>query len=334
MRHAEHMRRLMLNSHGELCHLLDIEGLGREHIVALMDAAKSYFAPPAPDTQVASIRKLPLLRGNTVVNLFFENSTRTRVTFQIAAEKLSADFLDWQVGASSVSKGETLLDTIRNLEAMDARVLVMRHPWSGSAHFIAANCRPQTTIINAGDGCHAHPTQALLDLYTMRERLGQFEDLGVAIIGDIRHSRVARSLSHGLLLMGCRDIRLISPPLLRSSFLEDSPGVRSFSAMEPGLDGADVVVVLRLQVERMRESFVLDADEYARDYGLSEERLARLGPDVVVMHPGPINRGTEIDAAVADGAQSVILQQVHNGIAVRMAALTATINHFHQQPNA
>ncbi|MCA8836286.1 MAG: aspartate carbamoyltransferase catalytic subunit [Gammaproteobacteria bacterium] len=323
-------RGAQLNQRGELCHLLDIKGLEREHIEHIMNQADSFFAPQENLKGSAGIRKLPLLRGHTVANLFFENSTRTRMTFQLAASKLSADLLDWQLDTSAVLKGETLLDTVHNIEAMHARVLIVRHPWSGSSQFVAENCHPETTVINAGDGCHAHPTQALLDLYTIARRMGEFSGLRVAIIGDIRHSRVARSLSHGLSIMGCRDIRLISPPLLRSSFFAGMPGVRSLTRVDEGIEGCDVVVVLRLQLERMRESFGLDAKEYARDYGLSEARLARLGAHAIIMHPGPVNRGVEIAADVADSAHSLILEQVHNGIAVRMAVMTITIGNLLQ----
>ena len=323
--HTRKTQQLQLGQNNTLRHLLDLEGLQKHHLEQLMDTASSFQIFSSQNPNEVSIRKVPLLRGKTVINLFFENSTRTRITFQIAAKKLSADFIDWHYSASSVNKGETLLDTVGNIEAMHADIIVLRHHCSGSSHFVASHCKPNTIVINAGDGCHAHPTQALLDLYTIRENKKDFANLNVAIVGDLRHSRVARSLCHGLSIMGCRNIRLVSPPLLRSQYFKNFPGAQIFSAMDEGIADCDVVVVLRLQLERMQESLFISPQVYARDFGLNEARMKLTKPDCLVMHPGPINRGVEITEEVADGKNSVIMQQVSNGIITRMAAMVCAV---------
>jgi len=260
-----------------------------------------------------------------VFNLFFENSTRTRTTFEIAAKRLSADVINLNIGVSSTSKGETLLDTVDNLVAMNADMFVVRHAQSGAPHLIAAhlNAHQQTHVhvVNAGDGRHAHPTQGLLDLYTIRHYKREFTDLTVAIVGDVLHSRVARSLIHGLTTLGTPEVRVIAPRTLLPTQVE-SLGVRVFTDMAAGLAGCDVVVMLRLQSERMKGTLLPSAGEYFKHYGLTMDKLALAKPDVIVMHPGPMNRGVEIDSAVADGERSVILPQVTFGIAVRMAVMS------------
>jgi len=292
-------------------HLLGLEGLSREEILFLLDTAASFQEISRRD-----IKKVPTLRGKTVVGMFFEPSTRTRVSFEIAAKRMSADFVSLSASTSSAAKGETLLDTARNLAAMRPDALVVRHPASGAAHFLAE--RVGCSVINAGDGCHEHPTQALLDLLTIRERKGQVEGLTVTIVGDILHSRVARSNLHGLRALGAR-VRLAGPPTLVPAefrqWAEVTPSLRD------AVRGADVVMVLRLQRERQTGQFLPSLDEYARYFCLTEEHLAHAKPDVIVLHPGPLNRGVEISSAVADGSHSVILDQVENGLAVRMAVL-------------
>jgi aspartate carbamoyltransferase catalytic subunit len=270
------------------------------------------------------VKKVPLLRGKTIVNLFFENSTRTRTTFELAASRLSADVVSINIATSATSKGESLLDTIRNLEAMHADMFVVRHAISGAAHFIAQNTAPHISVINAGDGQHAHPTQAMLDMFTIRQHKQDFKQLKVAIIGDILHSRVARSQIQALNTLGTKEIRVIAPKTLLPSHVEKL-GVKAFSNMEKGLIDSDVIIMLRLQKERMTSAFLPSEREYFKCFGLTEERLKLAKPDAIVMHPGPINRGVEIESSIADGAQSVILQQVSNGIAVRMAIMAMTM---------
>jgi aspartate carbamoyltransferase catalytic subunit len=271
------------------------------------------------------VKKVPLLRGKSVFNLFFEPSTRTRTTFEIAAKRLSADVINLNIGVSSTTKGETLLDTVDNLVAMDADIFVVRHAQSGAPHLIAqhlnAHGRSHVHVVNAGDGRHSHPTQGLLDLYTIRHYKKEFHNLTVAIVGDVLHSRVARSLIHGLTTLGTPEVRVVGPKTLLPSKVE-SLGVRVFHDMREGLAGADVVVMLRLQSERMKGTLLPSAGEYFKHYGLTPDKLASAKPDVIVMHPGPMNRGVEIDSAVADGDRSVILPQVTFGIAVRMAVMS------------
>jgi aspartate carbamoyltransferase catalytic subunit len=310
------MRHPQLNEHGELRHLLTIEGLPKQNVLQILDTASSFLE--VSDRQV---KKVPLLRGKSVFNLFFENSTRTRTTFEIAATRLSADVVNLDVRTSSTSKGESLLDTIDNLAAMHADMFVVRHAQSGAPYMIAQHVGPGLHVINAGDGRHAHPTQGLLDMYTIRHFKKDFTNLTVAIVGDILHSRVARSDIHALTTLGVPEVRAIAPLTLLPPGLEQM-GVRTFTDMREGLRGVDVVIMLRLQNERMRGALLPSAQEYFKHYGLTAEKLALARPDAIVMHPGPMNRGVEIDSAVADGAQSVILEQVTFGIAVRMAVMS------------
>ena len=314
------MNNPQLNAQGELTHLLTLEGLPAAVIVRILDTAVPFVSIAERD-----VKKVPLLRGKAVFNLFFESSTRTRTTFEIAAKRLSADVINLNIGVSSTSKGETLLDTVDNLVAMNADMFVVRHAQSGAPHLIAqhllATKRTHIHVINAGDGRHSHPTQGLLDLFTIRHYKKDFRALTVAIVGDILHSRVARSLIHGLTTLGTPEVRVIGPQTLLPAAVE-SLGVRVFHSMEEGLRGADVVVMLRLQSERMKGSLLPSAGEYFKHYGLTADKLAKAKPDAIVMHPGPMNRGVEIDSAVADGAHSVILPQVTFGIAVRMAVMS------------
>jgi aspartate carbamoyltransferase catalytic subunit len=314
------VRNPQLNANGELTHLLTLEGLPADVIRHILDTAE-----PFASIGEREVKKVPLLRGKAVFNLFFENSTRTRTTFEIAAKRLSADVINLNIGVSSTSKGETLLDTVDNLVAMNADMFVVRHSQSGAPHLIAShlNAHQQTHVhvVNAGDGRHAHPTQGLLDLYTIRHYKQDFHALTVAVIGDVLNSRVARSLIHGLTTLGTPEVRVIGPRTLLPTRVE-AMGVRVFHDMRQGLADCDVVVMLRLQSERMKGALLPSAGEYFKNYGLTQDKLALAKPDVIVMHPGPMNRGVEIDSAVADGARSVILPQVTFGIAVRMAVMS------------
>ena len=306
------------NAAGELTHLLTLEGLPKEQILYILNTAKQFVSVTDPAREV---KKVPLLRGKSVFNLFFENSTRTRTTFEIAAKRLSADVFNLNINVSSAAKGETLLDTIANLSAMQADLFVVRHEASGAPYLIAQHVAPHVHVVNAGDGRHAHPTQALLDMYTIRHFKKDFSNLTVAVVGDVLHSRVARSNIHALTTLGVAEVRAIAPLTLLPSGLEQM-GVRVFTDMREGLKGADVIIMLRLQSERMRGALLPSSHEYFKHYGLTEEKLALAKPDCIVMHPGPMNRGVEIDSAVADGKQSVILNQVTFGIAVRMAVMS------------
>lgn len=306
---------LQFDSNGQLHHFLTIEGLKRETIIEILDIAESFIS-----VGKRKIKKVPLLRGKTVVNLFFESSTRTRTTFEIAAKRLSADVINLNPSISSTNKGETVLDTIDNLEAMHTDLFVVRHSHSGAAYLIARHLPSHVRLINAGDGCHAHPTQAMLDVFTIRQHKQDFSRLKVAIIGDILHSRVARSLIHALNILGVSEVRVIAPKTLLPIAIEQL-GVRSFFRVEKGLEDVDVIVMLRLQHERMEGAFIPSEQEYFRVYGLTEDKLSVAKDDAIVMHPGPMNRGLEIDSVVADGPRSVILPQVTNGIAVRMAVM-------------
>ncbi len=306
---------IQIDNQGRLKHLLTIEGLSRELLLEIMDAAESFAG-----VGQRAVKKVPLLRGKTIVNLFFEPSTRTRTTFELAAKRLSADVLNINVDTSATCKGESLLDTLRNLEAMHCDMFIVRHSNSGAAHFIATHVSPDIRVINAGDGCHAHPTQALLDAFTIRRHKGEFTALRVAIVGDIAHSRVARSEIHALNTLGVSEVRVIAPKTLIPAGIE-SLGVQVFHDLSAGLADVDVVIMLRLQHERMKYALLPSEMEYFRMYGLTEEKLAAAKPDAIVMHPGPINRGVEIESRVADGTHSLILQQVSHGIAVRMAVM-------------
>ncbi len=313
-------RNPQLGRNGELVHLLSLEGLPAEVISHILDTAEPFVSVAERE-----IKKVPLLRGKAVFNLFFENSTRTRTTFEIAAKRLSADVINLNIGVSSTSKGETLLDTVDNLCAMNADMFVVRHAQSGAPHLIAshltATSRTQVHVVNAGDGRHAHPTQGLLDLYTIRHYKKEFRSLTVAIVGDVLHSRVARSLIHGLTTMQTAEVRVIAPRTLIPAQIE-SLGVHVHNDMREGLRGCDVVIMLRLQNERMKGALLPSPGEYFKHYGLTDAKLALAKSDAIVMHPGPMNRGVEIDTSVADGARSVILPQVTFGIAVRMAVLS------------
>ncbi len=312
-------RHPQLNAHGELKHLLTIEGLSRNLIHHILDTAAGFLG--VSDREV---KKVPLLRGVSVFNLFFENSTRTRTTFEIAAKRLSADVVNLNINTSSTAKGESLLDTIDNLVAMHADMFVVRHAQSGAPFLIAEHVdrtRGNVHVINAGDGRHAHPTQGLLDVYTIRHFKKDFTNLRVAIVGDVLHSRVARSDIHALTTLGVPEVRVIGPRTLIPGGLEQL-GVHVFHDMREGLRGVDVVITLRLQNERMRGALLPSAQEYFKHYGLTEDKLALANSDCIVMHPGPMNRGVEIDSAVADGPQAVILDQVTFGIAVRMAVMS------------
>lgn len=314
-------RPLQLNDQGQLRHFLSLDGLPRELLTEILDTADSFL-----EVGARAVKKVPLLRGKTVCNVFFENSTRTRTTFELAAQRLSADVISLNVSTSSTSKGETLFDTLRNLEAMAADIFVVRHADSGAAHFIAEHVCPNLAIINGGDGRHAHPTQGMLDMLTIRRHKGDFENLSVAIVGDILHSRVARSNMLALKTLGCPDIRVIAPKTLLPIGLEQTYGVRVFSDANEGLKDVDVVIMLRLQRERMQGGLLPSEGEFYRLFGLTEQRLKLAKPDALVMHPGPINRGVEIESAVADGPQSVILNQVTYGIAIRMAVLSMAMS--------
>jgi aspartate carbamoyltransferase catalytic subunit len=305
-----------LNGHGELHHLLTIEGLPREILLKILDTAA-----PFAEVSEREVKKVPLLRGKSVFNLFFEPSTRTRTTFEIAAKRLSADVLNLNISTSSQTKGESLLDTIDNLSAMHADMFVVRHASSGAAHFIAQHVAPHIHVINAGDGRHAHPTQGLLDMYTIRHYKKDFTNLVVAVIGDILHSRVARSQLHALTTLGVPEVRVIAPKTLLPAEVERM-GVRVFHDMRQGLKDADVVMTLRLQSERMQGALLPSPQEFFKFYGLTPDKLALAKPGAIVMHPGPMNRGVEIDSAVADGPHAVILPQVTFGIAVRMAVMS------------
>jgi aspartate carbamoyltransferase catalytic subunit len=293
-------------------HLLGIAGLEADEITLILDTAVAM-----KEIGGRAIKKVPTLRGRTVVNLFFEPSTRTRTSFEIAEKRLSADTLSIATATSSVTKGETLLDTVRNLEAMSPDIIVMRHGSSGAPHLLARTC--SSTIINAGDGMHEHPTQALLDAFTIREHKGRLAGLKVAIIGDLAHSRVLRSNVLLLNTMGA-NVWACAPATLMPTDVARF-GVRATTSVDEAVDGADVVMMLRIQHERMHGHFIPSVREYFTLFGLTPERLRRAASDAIVMHPGPMNRGVEIDSAVADGPFSVILEQVSNGLAVRMAVL-------------
>ncbi len=309
-------RNPQLNKNGELVHLLSVEGLPLPVIHQILDTAGTFLSVNDRD-----VKKVPLLRGKSVFNLFFENSTRTRTTFEIAAKRLSADVINLDIARSSTAKGETLLDTVANLSAMHADMFVVRHSESGAPYLIAQHCAPHVHVVNAGDGRHAHPTQGLLDMYTIRHYKKDFTQLTVAIVGDIVHSRVARSDIHALNILGVPEIRAVGPKTLVPGDLRDM-GVRVCHSLEEGIKGADVIIMLRLQNERMSGAMLPSAGEYFKHFGLTPEKLQLAKPDAIVMHPGPINRGVEIASEVVDGKQSVILPQVTFGIAVRMAVMS------------
>lgn len=293
-------------------HLLGLENVTREDILAILDAAISF-----KEILERPIPKVPTLRHVTVANLFFENSTRTRVSFELAEKRLSADVVNFSASSSSVSKGETLIDTVRNIEAMKIDMVVIRHPLPGAPLLLTNHC--SSAVINAGDGRHEHPTQALLDMMTLRERVGQFDGLRVTLVGDIAHSRVALSNIHGLKTMGA-EVAVCAPPTLLPRNIEQL-GVTVYNHLDDAIANSDVLNVLRIQLERQQAGLFPSIREYHAEYGLTLERLEHVPHELVIMHPGPMNRGVEIDSLVADGPHSVILQQVTNGVAVRMAIL-------------
>jgi aspartate carbamoyltransferase catalytic subunit len=292
--------------------LIGLEPLSREQILTVLDTAELF-----KDVSERRIKKVPVLRGKTIVNLFFEASTRTRVSFEFAQKRLSADTVNVSAAGSSVVKGETLVDTARNLEAMRIDMVVMRHGASGAARFLAE--RIPSNVINAGDGRHEHPTQGLLDMLTIRDHKEKLEGLKVCVIGDVLHSRVARSNFFGLLKVGA-EVAACGPPTLLPMGIQEL-GVKVFTRVEEALEWADVVNVLRLQLERMKGGYVPSLREYNKFFGVTQARLDKAGKDILILHPGPMNRGVEIDSDVADGPNQVILQQVTNGVAVRMAVL-------------
>jgi aspartate carbamoyltransferase catalytic subunit len=310
---------LQLDNEGRLLHFLTIDGLRREMLIEILDTAEGFTG-----VSERTVKKVPLCRGKIVANLFFETSTRTRTTFELAAKRLSADVLNLNISASATSKGETLLDTLRNLEAMHVDMFVVRHASSGTAHLIAQHADPGVGVMNAGDGRHAHPTQAMLDMFTIRRHKGDFVGLRVAIVGDILHSRVARSQILALNTLGATEVRVIASQTLLPADAR-SLGVHVYHDLEQGIRDVDVIIMLRLQRERMRGALLPSEHEYFQLFGLTEKRLATADSEVIVMHPGPINRGVEMDSQVADGSKSVILQQVSYGIAVRMAVISMVI---------
>lgn len=293
--------------------IIGLQDLTREEIQLLLDTADNMKEISGRD-----IKKVPTLRGKTVVNLFFEASTRTRTSFEIAAKRLSADTINISASTSSVTKGETLSDTARNILAMQPDIIVMRHAASGAHHYLAQ--RVSCSVINAGDGAHEHPSQGLLDMLTMRQKFGTLEGLTVAIVGDITHSRVARSNIFGLTTMGA-SVRLAGPPTMMPPGIERLGNVTVCNDMREAIEGADVVMMLRIQLERQGKTLLPTLREYARYYGLNPQNLKLARPNAMVMHPGPINRGVELSSYVADGDQSAILTQVENGVAVRMSML-------------
>ncbi len=306
---------IQFDSSGRLKHFLTINSLSKKMLVDILDTAESFI-----NIGQREIKKVPLLRGKTLVNLFFEPSTRTRTTFEIAGKRLSADVINLSAARMSTTKGETILDTVRTLEAMHTDLFVVRDSASGTPHLIAHYLPDHVRVINAGDGRHAHPTQAMLDMFTIRQRKRSFAQLKVAIIGDVLHSRVARSQIHALKVLDTKEIRLIGPRTLIPTEIENM-GVSTTGDMREGLEDIDVIIMLRLQRERMDGQLVPSEQEYFNRYGLTQEKLDYAKSDAIVMHPGPINRGLEIASDVADGPRSVILNQVTNGIAVRMSIM-------------
>ena len=301
-----------------LQHLLEIEGLSKDLLIKIFDMAETFLK-----TSQRDVKNVPLLRGKTVCNLFFENSTRTRTTFEIAAKRLSADVINLDISSSSQSKGESIIDTVNNLIAMSADIFVIRHSKPGVPKFISENIDQSVHVINAGDGNNAHPTQGLLDAFTIRKYKKDFTKLKVAIIGDVLHSRVARSEIQALLILGVPEIRLVGPKELIPLDL-DGINVRSYFNMEEGLKNVDVIMMLRLQKERI-EGGIPSKEEYFKNFGLNKKLVTLAKKDAIIMHPGPINRGVEIESEVADSKQSVILSQVTYGIAIRMAIMTMLI---------
>ena len=314
------MSNIQLSKKGNFQHLLSIEGMNKELIIKIFDIAETFLKIGKND-----VKKVPLLRGKTVCNLFFENSTRTRTTFEIAAKRLSADVLNLDISSSSQSKGESIIDTINNLIAMSGNIFVIRHPESGMPKYIASNIDKDVHIINAGDGNNSHPTQGLLDAFTIRKYKKDFDGLKIAIIGDIKHSRVARSEMHALSILGASEIRLVGPKIFMPDDINQNKFLE-FNDMKSGISDVDVIMMLRIQKERMNNNTIPSESQYFESFGLTQKRLQIAKKDALVLHPGPINRGVEIDSEVADGKQSVILNQVKFGIAIRMAVMIMMVN--------
>jgi aspartate carbamoyltransferase catalytic subunit len=307
---------LQLTADGNIRHLLTLNGLSRKQLTELLDEAETYLSPPG-----APVVRSDALQGRTVVNLFYEPSTRTRASFDLAARRMGADVLNLDVKTSSRKKGESILDTIYTLQAMQVDIFVVRDASAGVPAYIARHVDDHISVLNAGESHVSHPTQGLLDLLTIRQRKGRFEDLSVAIVGDIAHSRVARSISVGLITMGIRDLRLVSPEALAPE-PDSIETAKIYHRLDDGIRGADVVMALRIQRERIGSlDGVPGIDEYFSNYGVSHERMKLAAPDAIVMHPGPMNRGIEIESSLADSDRSVITRQVTNGLAIRMAVL-------------
>ena len=309
-------QKIQFNSNNKLIHLLNISNMTREQIFEILDLAESYV-----DNKQ---KKYNDLDGKTIASLFFEPSTRTKTTFELASKRLSADFINIDISNSSTLKGESIVDMIKTLEAMSCDMFIVRHSISGTPHYIAKEVGAKISVINAGDGIHAHPTQAMLDMYTIRKYKKKFDNLKVAIVGDILHSRVAKSLITSLTILSVKNINIIGPKILMPENLKDL-NVEYFENLEDGISECDVVIMLRLQKERMHEALI-STDDYYKKYGLTSKKLSSASKDVIVMHPGPINRGIEIDSEVADGNNSVILDQVTSGISIRMAIMSMIMN--------
>ena len=309
-------QKIQFGSNNKLIHLLNISNMSREQIFEILDLAETYV-----DNKQ---KRYSDLEGRTIASLFFEPSTRTKTTFELASKRLSADFINVDISNSSTLKGESIVDMIKTLEAMSCDMFIVRHSISGTPHFIAKEVGAKISVINAGDGIHAHPTQAMLDMYTIRKYKKEFDDLKVAIVGDILHSRVAKSLITSLTILSVKNINIIGPKILMPENLKDL-NVEYFENLEDGISGCDVVIMLRLQKERMHEALI-STDDYYKKYGLTSKKLQSASRDVIVMHPGPINRGIEIDSDVADGNNSVILDQVTSGISIRMAIMSMIMN--------
>ncbi len=307
---------IQFGSNNELIHLLNISNMSREQIFEILDLAETFV-----DNKQ---KKYSDLEGRTIASLFFEPSTRTKTTFELASKRLSADFINIDISNSSTLKGESIVDMIKTLEAMSCDMFIVRHSISGTPHFIAKEVGAKISVINAGDGIHAHPTQAMLDMYTIRKYKKEFDNLKVAIVGDILHSRVAKSLITSLTILSVKNINIIGPKILMPENLKDL-NVEYFEKLEDGISECDVVIMLRLQKERMHEALI-STDDYYKKYGLTSKKLQSASKDVIVMHPGPINRGIEIDSEVADGNNSVILDQVTSGISIRMAIMSMIMN--------
>lgn len=307
---------VQFDQQGQLQHFLTINGLSQQQLLDILSTAESFIS-----VGERAVKKVPLLRGKIVATLFFEASTRTRVSFELAAKRLSADVLNVNISTSSASKGESLMDTLNTLQAMSCDMFIVRHSDSGSAHFIAQHVEEGVSVINAGDGWHSHPTQAMLDMLTIQQHKGDFSKLSVAIVGDILHSRVARSQITALNILGVKDVRVVAPKTLLPNHIEEM-GCKVYNTMEAGLKDVDVVMMLRLQTERMNSGLLPSQQEYYSCYGLTEDKFSYAKPDAIVMHPGPFNRGVEISSEIADGDRSVIWTQVSNGVAVRMAIMS------------